>query len=92
MIEELSKLIDEFPGAKNCTRCFTHILNLVAKCILKQFDVPKARAGVVLDDAAAALQDLAGEIEAEEADMAREMSGEADDGSDEYDDQSLLDA
>ena len=94
MIEELSKLIDEFPRAKNRTQCFTHILliNLVAKCILKQFDVPKARAGVVLDDAAAALQDLAGEIEAEEADMAREMSGEADDGSDEYDDQSLLNA
>jgi hypothetical protein len=91
MIEELSILLDEFPGAKNRTRCFTHILNLVAKCILKQFDVPKAKAGVVLDDVAAALQDLAGEIETEEADMAREMSGELE-ADDDGNDQSLLDA
>ena len=93
MIEELAKLIDKFPGAPNRTRCFTHILNLVAKCILKQFDLPKVKAGVVLDDAAIALWELAGEIEAEEADMARDMraSGEADDDDDD-DIQSLLDA
>ena len=90
MIEELTKHLDKFPGAKNRTRCFTHILNLVAKCILKQFDVPKAKAGIVLDDAAAALQDLAGDIEAEEGDMALagDMSSEADDDNE----QSLLDA
>lgn len=93
MIEELAKLIDKFPGAPNRTQCFTHILNLVAKCILKQFDLPKVKAGVVLDDAAIALRELAGEIEAEEADMARDMraSGEADDDDDD-DIQSLLDA
>jgi hypothetical protein len=60
----------------------THILNLVAKCILKQFDVPKAKTGIVLDDAAAALQEFAGEIESEEEDMPQEMSGEAEDDSD----------
>ena len=51
------------------------------------------KAGVVLDDAAIALWELAGEIEAEEADMARDMraSGEADDDDDD-DIQSLLDA
>jgi hypothetical protein len=48
------------------------------------------KAGVVLDDAAIALRELAGDIETEEADMAREMSagGEEDDD----DDESLLDA
>ncbi|KAF9537612.1 hypothetical protein CPC08DRAFT_613930, partial [Agrocybe pediades] len=38
MIEEMSTLLDHFPGAPNQTRCFTHILNLVAKTIIKQFD------------------------------------------------------
>ena len=89
MIDELAKLVDEFPGARNCTRCFTHILNLIAKCILKQFDVPKAKTGIVLDDVVAALQELAGKIESEEEDMAQEMSGEAEDDSD---NQLLLDA
>jgi len=34
MIAELENLLDEFPGAANQTRCFTHILNLVVKSIL----------------------------------------------------------
>jgi hypothetical protein len=34
MIEHLSTLVENFPGAANQTRCFTHILNLVAKSIL----------------------------------------------------------
>jgi hypothetical protein len=44
MIEHLSTLIENFPGAANQTRCFTHILNLVAKSILRQFDTPKKAA------------------------------------------------
>jgi hypothetical protein len=43
MIDHLSVLLDKFPGAANRTRCFTHILNLVAKCIMKQFDIPKKK-------------------------------------------------
>ena len=39
MIDKLAKLLEEFPGAANRTRCFTHILNLVAKSIMKQFDL-----------------------------------------------------
>ena len=38
MIDHLSTILDNFPGSANRTRCFTHILNLVAKCIMKQFD------------------------------------------------------
>ena len=53
MIEHLAVVIDTFPGAPNQTRCFAHILNLVAKSILRQFEglkkdkVAQALAGVV---------------------------------------------
>ena len=35
MIDKLADLLDDFPGEANRTRCFTHILNLVAKNIIK---------------------------------------------------------
>ena len=41
MIEELTKFIAKFPGEANHTRCFLHILSLVAKAIIKLFDAPK---------------------------------------------------
>ena len=43
MIEELAILIDDFPGATNQTRCFLHVLNLVVKSIIKQFDLPASK-------------------------------------------------
>jgi hypothetical protein len=46
MIEELANLLDNFPGVANQTCCFTHILNLVVKSILCQFDLPKAKANI----------------------------------------------
>lgn len=67
MIDELAVLLDDFPGAANCTWCFTHILSLVAKSVMKQFDLPKARADESLDAATQALANLAGDIESEEA-------------------------
>jgi hypothetical protein len=69
MIEELSELLHDFPGEANRTRCFTHILNLVAKSIIKQFDVPKARANEALealDDAAKELAALAVDVDVKE--------------------------
>lgn len=65
MINQLAILLEAFPGAENRTRCFSHILNLVAKCILRQFDHPKPRDGGGLDEAAEALTALAGEIDDE---------------------------
>lgn len=44
MVKHLATLVENFPGAANQTRCFTHILNLVAKSILRQFDVAKKAA------------------------------------------------
>jgi len=46
IIEELANLLDNFPGAANQTRCFTHILNLVVKSILAQFELPKGKANI----------------------------------------------
>lgn len=66
MIEHLSEILDEFPGAANQTRCFGHTLSISAKAIIQQFDVPKAKAGEVLDGAAQALADLAKELDSEE--------------------------
>ncbi|TFK81779.1 hypothetical protein K466DRAFT_452428, partial [Polyporus arcularius HHB13444] len=38
MVEALMKLLPGFPGEVNRVRCFTHILNLVAKSLIRQFD------------------------------------------------------
>lgn len=67
MIDELAELIDEFPGKANHMRCFTHVLNLVCKSVLRQFDVPKAKQGDTLDEAAQALATLAKDLDVEEA-------------------------
>jgi hypothetical protein len=80
MIDALAGLVVAFPGATNQTCCFTHILNLVVKVILCQFDTPKARADEALDAASLALADLAGDIEAKEAVMDERDDGEDDDG------------
>ena len=68
MVEHLATLIEHFPGAANQTRCFTHILNLVAKSILHQFDVKKKTMDdsdepMEFNDAVAALVALALELE-----------------------------
>ena len=66
MIEHLSTLIDHFPGAANQTRCFAHILNLVAKSILRQFESRKKTGEGEeedVNDAKKALAALAQELE-----------------------------
>jgi hypothetical protein len=75
MVEELAELIDDFPGAANQTRCFLHILNLVVKSIIKQFDLPKSKKTSGddddgddgrLDQGTEELLQLAGDIDLEE--------------------------
>ncbi len=65
MVKHLTTLVENFPGAANQTRCFTHILNLVAKSILHQFDVAKKTADDPpdLNEAFDALALLAEELE-----------------------------
>ena len=38
MIDTLAIVLPHFPGAVNCARCLAHIINLVSKIILHQFD------------------------------------------------------
>jgi hypothetical protein len=66
MINHLSMLLEDFPGPSNQTRCFLHILNIMAKSIIQQFDVPKTKNSAVLDKAAQALANLAEGLETEE--------------------------
>jgi len=65
MVEHLATLVENFPGAANQTCCFTHILNLVAKSILRQFNVAKKTADDPpdLNKACDALALLAEELE-----------------------------
>ena len=79
MTDELAILLEDFPGSANRTRCFTHVLNLVAKSVMKQFDLPKGRAGEAPDAAAKRLAQLADEIENEEKLSGGDFSEEEED-------------
>lgn len=74
MIDKLEKRLIDFPGASNRARCFTHILNLVVKSILHQFDVSSARPGPsgITDERNEEMMRLAGDIDGEE----QELEGE----------------
>jgi hypothetical protein len=85
MMDHLSTLLDDFPGASNQTRCFLHILSITAKSIIKQFDVPKAKNGVAMGQAAQALAILAEGLDNEE----QESYGAQECGDDEVDDPPL---
>ena|ERR1700760_2717270 len=69
MINHLANLLEAFPGSANRTRCFAHVLNLVARCIMKQFDLPGKKRGKGGDEevnfTAITLEALAEEIEDE---------------------------
>jgi len=82
MIEELANLLENFPGPANQTRCFTHVLNLVVKSIIRQFDLPKTKGGAVLNEAAEELLNLAGNIEFEEAELEMRDAREGEDAED----------
>ena len=63
MVEELEDLLPAF-SSSNRARCFTHILNLIAKSLLKQFDVAKTSDNLNEEDAE--LLNLATNLDAEE--------------------------
>jgi hypothetical protein len=84
MVAELAELLNDFPGESNQTRCFLHILNLVVKSIIKQFDLPKAKSTALLDEATKELLELAGDLALEEA-KSRDEEGKDDDEDDNED-------
>jgi len=79
MIDKLVDLLPNFSGQANHCRCFLHIVNLIAKTLLKQFDVPKKDAESALDDAERELLELAAGIDMEEmVTVAEEGAGDKD--------------
>ena len=88
MIEHLAELIDTFPGAANQTRCFAHILNLVAKSVLRQFEAPKK--GKAVDDAAKELAAVVDEIDGDGDEVSDNEEG-MDDCDDDVDDEAVDD-
>lgn len=50
MTRKLASVLHRFPGPANRVRCFAHIVNLVAKIILRQFDLSKSCAKQAEDD------------------------------------------
>ena len=83
MSDELDHMLTKYSPV-NRTRCFAHILNLVAKSLLKQFDVKQDDKKDDLTDNEQDLLELAGDIEQEELTMVQEKD-DADDESEEDD-------
>lgn len=81
MITHLANIVEEFPGEANQTRCFLHILNLVVKSVIRQFDLPKEQADGILNIAKAELLKLAGNLELEENISQQESGSDDDDNS-----------
>ena len=77
MIEELSKILRDFPGETNHTQCFLHIVNLIAKQPLKQFDIPCKDADSALNESEKELFSLAAGIDIEEMVTAAEKGAGA---------------
>src|SRR5438552_3186892 len=63
MIDKLEDRLDVFGGKTNRTRCFEHVVNLVAVMVTRQFDAPKAGKNATANDAKAELAELAKGIE-----------------------------
>jgi hypothetical protein len=63
MTDELADLIAHFGGETAQTQCFLHIINLVAKTLIKLFDLPKRKGGQSLD---AELKQLGEDLELED--------------------------
>jgi len=72
MIEELGDSLDRFAGQASRTRCFAHIINLVVKTLMRQFDAPKGKVNEVLSEAEKELQELAEGIDEEETEMVQD--------------------
>ncbi len=82
MICQLEGLINKFKGPESQTHCFTHIFNLIAKSIIQQFDVLRAQANNIFDEATTALIELVGNIDVEEQGMAESSDNSNDDEDD----------
>ena len=83
MIVKLSDLIKSFPRDTNCVWCFDHVIALVGKSSIHQFDVLKGQADAALDEAGRELRDLAEGIDIEDEMMQGEWEIPGDDDNEE---------
>ena len=67
MIQYLSNSLPDFPGPANQTWCFVHTVNLIAKSILKPFNLRKTKDIQAFNNVAHALAESAEEHDAEES-------------------------
>ncbi len=58
MVNKLVDRVPQFGGATSCTRCFLHIINLVTKSIIRQFNVKKKDLDAVFDGDTQEIQGL----------------------------------
>ena len=62
MIENIPTRLQTWEGKANHTQCFNHAINLIAKSLLKLFEVPKLKGDPSgkkeLDEAEAEVEDL----------------------------------
>jgi hypothetical protein len=66
MVESLKNLLEVFPGESNRTWCFDHIVNLIAKSIIQQFDLPKTKGNESFDEVLCELMVTAVDLDKEE--------------------------
>jgi hypothetical protein len=68
MIRELAVKVLEFGGTSTHTRCFLHTVNLVAKSLIREFDITKRDADEALADGSEnnLELDLEGEVDNDE--------------------------
>lgn len=94
MIKKLVDLLPDFPGEVNRVRCFAHVLNLVAKSLIRQFDAEADREEADVGADERELLELTQDLEDEEritraeaavANSNKEGEDEADDADDEVD-------
>ena len=75
MIVRMSDLLISFPGDANCAQCFNHVIALIAKSSICQFDVPKGQVDAVPDEAERELRELAEGLNIEEEQTKGEWEG-----------------
>jgi hypothetical protein len=85
MIDELEDLLTQFAGQAGRTRCFAHIINLIVKSVLQQFDVPKLKRTHhdAMGDAIDALSELVEGLNVEEQLTMQNDHSEVPEGGDE---------
>jgi hypothetical protein len=87
MIVTLGNTLHNFPGPANRARCLAHIVNLVARAVLHQFDVSKGRDDEAGEGESRAEEEVQSITDSDEddTDTAEELSEEEDNEIDDND-------